>query len=29
VLTMLHLLQSTRREVQKMGWLVNEKDFVL
>ena len=29
VLTMPHLLQSTRREVQKMGWLVNEKDFVV
>ncbi|MFN8494539.1 MAG: ATP-binding protein [Caldilineaceae bacterium] len=27
VVTMAHLLQSTRREVQKLGWLVNEKDF--
>jgi ATP-dependent 26S proteasome regulatory subunit len=29
VLTMAHLLQSTRRELQKLGWLVNEKDFTL
>lgn len=29
VLTMPHLLQSTRRELQKMGWLINEKDFTL
>jgi ATP-dependent 26S proteasome regulatory subunit len=28
VLTMSHLLQSTRRELQKLGWLVNERDFV-
>ncbi|MCB0099284.1 MAG: ATP-binding protein, partial [Caldilineaceae bacterium] len=27
VITMPHLLQSTRRELQKMGWLINEKDF--
>lgn len=29
VLTMAHLLQSTRRELQKLGWLVNERDFSL